>query len=320
MKTMHFSFVIPCYRSEQLIEAVLDEIEFRMFEKPQFHYEIITVNDASPDQVLRVLMEKAKKDQRIKVIDLAKNAGKHAALMAGYQYAQGEIVVSLDDDGQCPLDHLWELVEPLEQGFDISIAKYPVKKQSAFKNFGSRMNDFMARALLHKPKELQISNFSAMKRFICQEILKYKNPYPYIDGLFLRSTGRIANVLMEERNRSGGASGYTFWKSLSLWLNGFTAFSVRPLRIATAMGGVISTVGFLFGVWVISNKLLHPEVMAGYSSLMAVLLFLGGMLMLLLGLIGEYIGRIYICLNCSPQYVIREKMNFDPKSMVQKES
>ena len=173
------------------------------------------------------------------------------------------------------------------------------------------MNNLMACALLKKPRDLQISNFSAMKRFICLEILNYQNPYPYIDGLFLRSTGKIANVLMEERERAVGTSGYTFWKSLSLWLNGFTAFSVRPLRVATALGGIISAFGFLFGIWVVVSKLLHPEIMAGYSSLMAVLLFVGGMIMILLGLIGEYIGRIYISLNNSPQYVIRERTNFD---------
>jgi len=311
MEKVDFSFVIPCYCSDALVGDVLDEITAVLREKNEYQYEIIAVNDASPDQVLDVLKKRAKINKNIKILDLAKNCGKHAALMAGYRYSRGDIIISLDDDGQCPLEHLWDLIEPLENGYDISIAKYPVKKQSAFKNFGSHMNNLMACALLKKPRDLQISNFSAMKRFICLEILNYQNPYPYIDGLFLRSTGKIANVLMEERERAVGTSGYTFWKSLSLWLNGFTAFSVRPLRVATALGGIISAFGFLFGIWVVVSKLLHPEIMAGYSSLMAVLLFVGGMIMILLGLIGEYIGRIYICLNNSPQYVIRERTNFD---------
>ena len=311
MEKVDFSFVIPCYCSDALVGDVLNEITAVLREKNEYQYEIIAVNDASPDQVLDVLKERAKINKNIKILDLAKNCGKHAALMAGYRYSRGDIIISLDDDGQCPLEHLWDLIEPLENGYDISIAKYPVKKQSAFKNFGSHMNNLMACALLKKPKDLQISNFSAMKRFICLEILNYQNPYPYIDGLFLRSTGKIANVLMEERERAVGTSGYTFWKSLSLLLNGFTAFSVRPLRVATALGGIISAFGFLFGIWVVVSKLLHPEIMAGYSSLMAVLLFVGGMIMILLGLIGEYIGRIYICLNNSPQYVIRERTNFD---------
>lgn len=311
MEKVDFSFVIPCYCSDALVGDVLNEITAVLREKNEYQYEIIAVNDASPDQVLDVLKKRAKINKNIKILDLAKNCGKHAALMAGYRYSRGDIIISLDDDGQCPLEHLWDLIEPLENGYDISIAKYPVKKQSAFKNFGSHMNNLMACALLKKPRDLQISNFSAMKRFICLEILNYQNPYPYIDGLFLRSTGKIANVLMEERERAVGTSGYTFWKSLSLWLNGFTAFSVRPLRVATALGGIISAFGFLFGIWVVVSKLLHPEIMAGYSSLMAVLLFVGGMIMILLGLIGEYIGRIYICLNNSPQYVIRERTNFD---------
>ena len=309
MKQVKLSFVIPCYRSEKTISAVLDEIKTTVAKKDNYTYEVITVNDSSPDQVLSVLKEESASDRYLKVLDLAKNFGKHAALMAGYAYAEGDIIISVDDDGQCPVNQLWKLLEPLEQGYDISIAQYSAKKQSTFKNFGSFVNAKMTQILLKKPKELQLSNFSAMKKFVCAEILKYQNPYPYIDGLFLRTTGRIANVPMEERERQAGSSGYTLIKSLNLWLNGFTAFSVLPLRFATVLGISFSVVGFLFGLWTIIRKIFNPDIMAGYSSLMAVVLFVSGILMMMLGLIGEYIGRIYISINNSPQYVIREAIN-----------
>lgn len=311
MQNVDISIVIPCYRSEKLVGAVIEEIEQTLVQRPQYTYEIIAVNDCSPDNVLHILQELAAKDKRIKVLDLAKNSGKHAALLAGYRYTTGAVIVSMDDDGQCPVDCLWDLLEPLKNGYDISIARYPVKKQSRFKNFGSWVNEKTTQLLLKKPKDLKISNFSAMKRFVCQEIVRYRNPYPYVTGLLLRTTGKIANVLMDERERAGGSSGYTFFKSLNLWLNGFTAFSVLPLRAATVIGGLFSMIGFLFGVWVIVHKILNPATMAGYSSLMAMVVFIGGILMLMLGLIGEYVGRIYISLNNSPQYVIRGSMNME---------
>lgn len=303
------SFVIPCYNSERLVATVIKEIKQVMEQRNNVSYEIITVNDCSPDGVLDVLRELAAYDSKISVIDLAKNMGKHAALMAGYACACGDVVISVDDDGQCPTSELWRLLEPLTNGYDIALAQYPLKKESLIKRFGSRVNDYMARFLIGKPKGLQLSNFSAMKAFICRELLRYNNPYPYIDGLFLRSTSRIANVKMECRKRLEGETGYTFRKSISLWVNGFTAFSVKPLRVATLLGVLFSLTGFLYGLWIILQKVLHPGIAAGYSSMMAILLFIGGMLMLMLGLIGEYIGRIYISINNSPQYVIRETIN-----------
>lgn len=308
---MRLSFVIPCYHSELTIGSVVEEICSKMSEKPDIDYEIIAVNDSSPDDVLTVLKELAEKDKRVMVVDLAKNVGKHGAEMAGFSFASGDFIVALDDDGQCPMDKLWELIEPLYNGYDISIAKYPIKKQSAFKNFGSKMNALMAQFLIEKPRSLYLSNFSAMKRFVVDEMKKYDKPYPYLDGLMLRTSSKICNVDMEERERAAGVGHYTFKRSLKLWLNGFTAFSVKPLRISAILGLICAFIGFVYGTVTVINKLAHPEIQAGYSSTMAVLLFIGGMIMMMLGMVGEYIGRIYICINNSPQYVIRETINMD---------
>ncbi len=303
---IQLSFVIPCYGSELTIQNVIKEIKNKVLEDRNYDYEIIAVNDQSPDRVLEVLKEIMKQEPKLTVIDLAKNMGKHAALMAGYAQCHGEIIVSIDDDGQCPMECLWKLLEPLKNGYDVSVAQYEVKKQSRFKNFGSFINEQMVRLLLNKPKELKLSNFLAFQKFVCEEILRYKNPYPYIDGLYLRTSGKIKNVLMQERERQGGTSGFTLKKSLSLWLNGFTAFSVKPLRITTIMGLLLAVLGLFLASFVVINKLFVPDIAVGYSSIMATQLLIGGCILFSLGIIGEYIGRIYISLNSSPQYVIRQ--------------
>lgn len=300
------SFVIPCYGSENTIEQVISEIEEVMKQRPEFDYEIIAVNDHSPDNVLSVLKRLVLTHEELLVADLAQNVGKHAAVMAGYSFVTGDYVVGLDDDGQCPMSELWKLYDALGTDYDTAMANYPIKKQSAFKNFGSKVNSWMSEILLGKPKNVKFENFGITRRYVIDEILKYKNPYPYLEGLTLRTTKRITNVVMDERERFAGKGNFTFWRSLSLWLNGFTAFSVKPLRIASILGVLVAVIGVVTGIVLVIRKILNPDILMGYSSTMAVMLFLGGMLMMMLGLIGEYLGRIYICINDSPQYVIRE--------------
>lgn len=314
-KMKKISFVIPCYGSEKIIKYVINGIKEKISEREYFDYEIITINDFSPDDVYSVLKNLASEDKKIKVINLAKNFGKHSALMAGFSQATGDYVVSLDDDGQCPIENLWDMIEPLlDDDIDVTVARYVEKKQSKFKNFGSKINSMMSRVLLSKPKELEFANYYAMKRFIVDEILKYENPYPYMEGLILRSSGRIKNVLMEEHDRIEGNGNFNFSKSLSLWVNGFTAFSVKPLRISTLIGVLCAIIGFVYGIVIILRKLIfHNIEILGYSSIVAILLFIGGLIMLMLGMIGEYIGRIYISINNSPQYVVREYINCEDK-------
>ena len=230
--------------------------------------------------------------------------------MAGLSKVSGDYVIMMDDDGQCPMNNLWELIKPLEEGHDVAIAKYTEYKQSLFKSFGTVVNKKMTEIVIEKPKDVNFTNFIAMQRYISDEIIKYKNPYPYFTGLLLRTTSDFVNVKMEERSRIAGKSNFTFKKMVSLWINGFTAFSVKPLRISTFIGFITAALGFIYGIYTIIHKLvIHASVVQGYSSIMAAILFIGGIIMMMLGLIGEYIGRIYISINNSPQYVIKEMIN-----------
>ena len=302
------SFCIPCYKSEQTLKKVVEEIRTSMADmSDRYDYEIILVNDASPDKTFEVISDLVKEYPNITGIDLARNFGQHAALMAGFAHVTGDILVCLDDDGQTPADEVYKLLDKIEEGEDVVYAKYDHKKHSLFRNFGSFVNEKMTEFLLGKPKELYVSSYFAAKRFIVDEMLRYDKSYPYVIGLVLRSTKRIANVNVNHREREIGRSGYTLGKLLGLWMNGFTAFSVKPLRIATWTGISCAVLGFIYGLYTIIKKfVLGDAVAVGFSALMSALMFIGGMILFMLGILGEYIGRMYISMNNAPQYVIRE--------------
>lgn len=300
------SFVIPCYRSALTIGNVVKEIQDTMQSLTQYSYEIILVNDCSPDETFDVINALCKENDNICGVDLAKNFGQHGALMAGFHQVTGDILVCLDDDGQTPADEVGKLLAEIENGQDVVYASYDHKKHSLFRNFGSWMNEKMAQFLLGKPKELFVSSYFAARRFIVDEMLRYENAYPYVIGLVLRTTKRISNVPVQHREREIGTSGYTLGKLLGLWFNGFTAFSTKPLRVATFSGGIFAVLGFAYGIYTIVKKFVNPAVPMGFSSTMAAIMFIGGVLMIMLGLIGEYIGRMYICMNSAPQFVVRD--------------
>ena len=298
------SFVIPCYRSSKTIGGVVNEIESTMAQLA-YEYEIILVNDSSPDDTFAVISALAEADGHITAVDLAKNFGQHAALMCGIRHSSGDILVCLDDDGQTPADEVGKLLEKIEAGYDVVYASYDHKQHLGFRNFGSRVNAWMTEIMLGKPKELSLTSYFAAKRFIADEMLRYENCFPYVMGLVLRSTKNICNVPVNHRSREQGQSGYTLGKLLSLWMNGFTSFSIKPLRIATYFGALTAVAGFIYALIIVIRHFAVGMAPLGWSSTTALLLILGGVILLVLGLIGEYIGRIFMCVNASPQYVER---------------
>ncbi|MBR4333400.1 MAG: glycosyltransferase family 2 protein [Clostridia bacterium] len=304
------SFVIPCYHSAQTVGNVVRDIVDTVLVRSEFQYEIILVNDNPPDDTWRVICEMCRNNPNIHGICFTKNFGQHAALMAGYRKVTGDIVVSLDDDGQNPPQEMFKLIDALNEKTDLAYAKYIQKKCSFFRNFGSKVNDWMVQWLLNKPKELYLASYYAAKRFIIDEMVKCENPFPYIDGLALRSTSEYINVDIVHKERVAGNSGYSVAKLLGLWMNGLTSFSVKPLRIATFSGFCISLFGLVLAIIIIIQKLiLKDAVSAGWPSIMTVVLILDGAIMIMLGLVGEYVGRIYITMNKSPQYVIKDEVN-----------
>lgn len=305
------SFVVPCYRSQATLPSVIREIQETMEGLSQYTYEVVLVNDCSPDNTFDSIRELCRENKNITGINLAKNFGQHSALMAGFHQVKGDIIVCLDDDGQTPADEVGKLLKGIEKGADVVYAQYAHKHHSGFRNWGSHVNELMTRIMLGKPKDLYVSSYFAARRFVVDEMIKYEYPYPYVIGLVLRTTKNIVNVEVNHRDRMEGTSGYTLGKLLGLWFNGFTAFSVKPLRIATVTGAGCAFLGFAYGIYTIIKKIFinPPGLVTGFSALMSVLVFMGGMLMLMLGLVGEYMGRMYISMNRSPQYVVREIVN-----------
>ncbi len=308
------SFVIPCYGSETTIEIVVKELIETLAKRPEYDYEIILVNDCSPDNVWEPICTLALHNPHIFGISLAKNFGQPSALMAGYRKCTGDLIISLDDDGQTPACELFTLVDKIAEGWDVVYASYKHKMHSGFRNFGTWMNEKMTESLIGKPKGLKVTSYFIMQRFIMDEILRYHNAYPYIEGLIFRATKHIANIPVTHHNRMVGESGYTFSKLLALWFNGFTAFSVKPLRIATFCGTTSAFLGFCYGLYVVIRKFIDPTIEMGWSSIVASIFLLGGLILVMLGLIGEYVGRIYISINNAPQYTIRDTAGFQKRS------
>lgn len=308
------SFVIPCYNSEKTIESVINEIKNTMNSRKEYTYEVVLVNDNSKDNVWQVIKKLVENNSNIIGINFCKNFGQHSALMAGYRNITGDIIVSLDDDGQTPVDEVFSLIDKLNEGYDVVYASYPKKKHSWYRNIGTRLNNFMCESLLEKPKELMITSFYVAQRFIIDEMIRYENPFVYVSGLVLRTSKNIASVPVNHRARETGESGYSFKKLLALWINGFTAFSVKPLRISMLMGVSLSILGFIYFIWIFINKMLNPSVPIGWTSTISIVIILGGMILFVLGMIGEYIGRIYISINNSPQYVIKEIIKTEDES------
>lgn len=313
-KREKISFVIPCYNSTHTIKNVVQEIkEVMQKELCQYDYEIVLVNDGSPDgTTYGAILDIVRTEHFMKGINLARNFGQPSAVMAALHHVTGDYIVCGDDDGQTPFDELPKLLEKIEEGYDLVEAKYAVReKRSLFRRIGTMLNEGMATWLIEKPKKLELTTYWVVRRFVVNEMIRYTNSYPYLGGLMLRVTQNACNVSVSHRERISGKSGYSLRKMMELWLNGFTSFSAKPLRMMSALGFITAVVGFIYGTFTIINKIMDPAIPVGYSSIITVMLLMFGIILFFMGLTGEYVGRIYIALNRAPQYVIKDYQESD---------
>ena len=303
------SFVIPCYRSEHTIGAVVKELTDTLSTRPEYEYEIVLVNDGSPDNTAGALEALARQTPRVVFVDLSRNFGQHSALMAGFHQVKGDIVICLDDDGQTPACECFKLIDKVDEGYDIVFAEYPRRRQSALRNLGSRFNAACNHYFFGQPRELKANSYYACRRFVVDAALQYPNPFPYVTGLLFQSVSRYCNVPVNHRARMEGRSGYSLKKLVGLWFNGVTSFSIKPLRFATYFGFFVAAFGFVLALVTIIRKLMNPAMQAGWASTISLILLMGGVIVLLIGLVGEYIGRIYLSINRYPQFVVRRVMH-----------
>ena len=307
---MIVSVVIPCYRSELTIRTVVGEIKDTVSEREDWDYQIVLVNDCSPDNTFSVIKELCSEDKKIIGVDMSRNFGQETAIVAGLGYASGDAVVVMDDDGQHPTKEMWKLIDKMQEGYDIVYAAFPHKHHSWFKRFTSDLHGIINEWIGCKPKGIILSSFWCLSPFCAKELSKYHSPFTSRGGYLMRITQKFANVEIDEhRDRLAGSSGYNLKKMLELWFSNFTNFSIVPIRAMAKLGWIIAAVGILFGVYLVIRKLVDPSVAIGYTSIMSVILFIGGIIIAMIGFIGEYIGRTYMTVSGMPQFIVRQSIN-----------
>jgi glycosyltransferase involved in cell wall biosynthesis len=301
------SIVIPVFNAgatiAKLVQLLITEISAK------YIFEIILINDYSfdnsHDECLKLYNNYKVK---VKYMSLAKNFGEHNAVMAGLNKVNGNYTIIMDDDFQNPISEVLKLIDySVNNDFDVVYTYYNDKKHSLWRNLGSSLNNYMATILLKKPKKLYLSSFKCLNKFLVGEILKYDLPYPYIDGLILRSTANISTIEVNHKARQQGKSGYTLIKLLKLWSNMFTSFSVIPLRVSIFLGLAFAIIGFLAAIYTVIEHFIVPNLPEGFSFTMTVIFIFAGIQLISLGMIGEYIGRIFISQNKQPQYTVKNE-------------
>jgi undecaprenyl-phosphate 4-deoxy-4-formamido-L-arabinose transferase len=312
---MHVSIVIPVYNGARSIGPLVDRLIDILGTNA---LQIVLVNDGSPDnsdEICRSLY--ARYPETVTYVKLAKNFGEHNAVMAGLQHARGDYVVIMDDDFQNPPEEVIRLIEHANvYRYDVVYTYFARKQHHWFRNLGSRLNHQVANWMLDKPPDLYLSSFKCLSRFTVNEILKYPGPFPYIDGLALRCTRNIGKLEVRHEPRREGRSNYTFRRLVRLWLNMFVNFSVMPLRMSTLMGLTFSMVGLVLGVWTFVEKMVSPDLPVGWSSVLVALVLFSGVQLVMLGLMGEYLGRLFLSSNQTPQYVVREVLDVESEPLL----
>lgn len=302
------SVIIPCYNSEKSIRMVVDDVVNTLGkEKTQ----IILVNDCSKDNVWHEITLLCEQNKNIIGLSLSRNFGQQSARMAALEYVEGEYIIFMDDDGQHKASDAIRMIDKLKTGYDIVYAYFKKKKESGFRVWGSAINRKMTDWVMNTPKDVHTSSFFVTRRYVIDKLKDYQNPTPYTFGYFLQITRNVTDLEVEHHERISGRSGYTIKKLLRLWMDGFTGFSVLPLRISSFIGMLMAGVGFISGIVLVIKKLINPSVIHGYTSTISVNLFCSGMILLMLGMLGEYVGRIFMSLNNLPQFVIRDRINAD---------
>lgn len=306
---MKLSVVIPVYNSESTITVLVDSL---LSVLQQYDLEIVLVNDGSKDKSESICELLAFADTRVKFISLRRNSGEHNTVMCGLNHCTGDYVAIIDDDLQNPPSEIIRLVNKAVAGnYDVVYAKYGVKHHSPLRNFGSYINNLCAYHLLNKPAGLYLSSFKVINKETVKEIIAYKGPFPYIDALILRVTDNIGAEDVLHESRKNGKSNYSFKKLFSLYLNVFINYSHRPLRLVTVAGIIISVISAIAAVSIVYEKIFMDDIMPGWTFLAVLSLFSIGITCMAIGLLGEYIGKIMMSINSTPQFTVKKRMNIE---------
>ena len=302
------SVVIPCYNSEHSIAEVVELTMAEFAKIPEFDCEFVLVNDNSSDGTFGEICRLGSLYKNVHGVSLMRNFGQHNGLMCAMNYTNGDYVLGMDDDMQTHPSQIPTILHKMGEGFDLVYGIYRQSTNGSIKNFTSWLNKKTSRILLGRPKNIQSSNFWCITRQVRDEVIKYKNYSPYVDGIFYRVTHNIGNVTIEHHEREYGQSGYTLKKLIKQWMAYFN-FSVSPLRIASVIGVVSALIGFVMAIVTVIRKLMDPTMMMGWASTISLMVFFFGLVLMVLGIIGEYVGDLVLAVNGTPQFIVRDKVN-----------
>ena len=306
------SIVVPVYRSEDCLEALVSAIAASL-DPIGRDYEVLLVNDGSPDGSWAVIEAICRTNPNVVGVDFRRNFGQDNAIITGLRLARGKYVAIMDDDLQHHPRDLPALLNKIEEGADVVYAHFIEKKQKRWKNLGSWFNGRVAEWVINKPKDVYLSPYKIIRSEVVKMICNYEGPDPYIDGLLFQITSRVDQIPVEHHPRHAGASTYTFWKSLRVWARLAFSFSARPMRLVSWCGFGFAAMGLMLAILVVLYRLLYPQDFSanavGWASLMVALLVLSGIQMLFFGILGEYTGRTFLRVNNKPQAAIREVLN-----------
>lgn len=301
------SIVIPVFNSADILPELNRQINNALV---NIDYELILINDKSNDNSWEIIKRLTGSHRNLTGINLRKNYGQDNAIMAGLNFATGNYIVIMDDDLQHSPEDITRLHNKCKEGYDICYAYFLKKKQAFWKNIGSWLNGKVAEILLKKPKDIYLSPFQIISRDIIDKVTKYHGPYPYIQGLLLDLTDNITQIDVGHHKRHAGKSNFNFIRSSRIFFKLITSFSVIPLRISTIMGFFLSSIGFILVPFYIYRYLFGDRIVEGWITIVLLQLIIGGFILVSLGVIGEYIGRMYLNINNKPQYNIKEVINY----------
>lgn len=303
---MLVSVVIPCYNSEKSIGKLVDMCMEAFSKWDGYECEMVLVNDCSRDGTYREILKCVERyPGKVTGVDFSKNFGQHAALLAAMHYVRGEMVVGMDDDLQNHPDQILQFLDKMEEGYDVVFGVYRKRQFGWFKNLTSKISQFLMVRLVERPKGIDMSNFWCARRFVTDEMIRYQGNDALVQPLFARTTSSMADISLEHYEREFGTSNYSFKKAFRLFMT-FMDYSTVPLRIANFFGILFSLAGFVATIALIIHKFVDPTVQTGWSSLMCLMLIIAGIVFLMLGVIGEYLGKLISASTNKPLFVVRD--------------
>jgi polyisoprenyl-phosphate glycosyltransferase len=302
-----YSIVIPVYKSEQIVattvEATLKTMRFH-----DLRTEIVLVNDASTDSSWEVIKKLAELHPEVKSIDFLHNYGQHTAVYCGIKESSGDFIITMDDDLQNPPSEIPKLIEKINEGYDLVFAEFNQKMHGRMRKMGTKVIWYLNAEIFGKPRDLKLTNFRIFTRETANRMLQYRTNYPYIPGLLLMHAAKMANVVTEHHPRTIGSSNYSIWKIMKLVARLLFNYSSYPLKIVSTIGIFISVLSFTSGLFFMLKSLLKGVEVQGWTTIVVLLSFLCGFILILLGIIGEYLARLMNQMASSNPYLIRERV------------